>query len=146
LQFKPYHLSYTSPFTAIENKRRSVYNKEKEKYTRVYPKVSGLSHNEIYAYNNKHSLRTNTKAYGGKTHYTASQNSDTTAPSGRELHHLQFSLQAASPETFGYILIYYILSFIKGNHNRECSMADKWGGVWRGGGGRLRGPNFQSAV
>jgi hypothetical protein len=27
------------------------------------------------------------------------QNSDTTAPSGRELYHLQFLLQAASPET-----------------------------------------------
>jgi len=26
------------------------------------------------------------------------------APSGRELYHLQFSLQAASPETFGYPL------------------------------------------
>jgi len=25
--------------------------------------------------------------------------------SGRELYHLQFSLQAASPETFGYTLI-----------------------------------------
>jgi hypothetical protein len=36
--------------------------------TRVYPKVSGLSHNEIYAYNNKHSLRWNMKVYGGKTH------------------------------------------------------------------------------
>jgi hypothetical protein len=35
--------------------------------TRVYPKVSGLSHNEIYAYN-KHSLRSNTKDYGGETH------------------------------------------------------------------------------
>jgi hypothetical protein len=33
-----------------------------------YPKVSGLSHNEIYAYNNKHSLRCNTKGYGGKLH------------------------------------------------------------------------------
>jgi len=40
-----------------------------------------------------------------KTHYTGSQNSDTTVPSGRELYHLQFSLQAASPETFGYILV-----------------------------------------
>jgi hypothetical protein len=28
---------------------------------KVYPKVSGLNHNEIYAYNNKHSLRNNTK-------------------------------------------------------------------------------------
>jgi hypothetical protein len=33
----------------------------------VYPKVSGLSNNEIYAYNNKHSMRSNTKGYGGKT-------------------------------------------------------------------------------
>jgi hypothetical protein len=38
--------------------------------------------NEIYSYNDKHSLRHNTKAYGGKTHYTDSPNSDTTAPSG----------------------------------------------------------------
>jgi hypothetical protein len=37
-------------------------------HTRVCPKVSGLSHNEIYAYNNKHSLRSNTKCYGGKAH------------------------------------------------------------------------------
>jgi hypothetical protein len=44
-------------------------------------------------------LRSNTKGYDGKTHYTDSQNSDTTAPSGRELYHLQFSLQAASPGT-----------------------------------------------
>jgi hypothetical protein len=42
--------------------------------------------------NNKHSLRSNTKSCGGKTNWTDSQNSDTTAPSGRELHHLQFSL------------------------------------------------------
>jgi hypothetical protein len=61
--------------------------------------------NEIYAYNNKHSLRSNTKGYGGKTHYTNSQNSDTTAPSGRKLYHLQFSLQATSPEAFGYTFV-----------------------------------------
>jgi hypothetical protein len=71
----------------------------------VYPKVSGLSHNEINNYNKKQSLRSNTKGYGGKTHSTASQNSDITAPSGRELYHLKFSLQAASPETFGYNLV-----------------------------------------
>jgi hypothetical protein len=29
-------------------------------------------------------------------------------PSGRELYHLQFSLQAASPETFGYILVHVL--------------------------------------
>jgi hypothetical protein len=34
-----------------------------------------------------------------------SQNSDTTAPNGRELYHLQFSFQVASPETFGYTLL-----------------------------------------
>jgi hypothetical protein len=51
-------------------------------------------------------LRSNTKGYGGKTHYTDSQNSDTTASSGRELYHLQFSIQAASPETSGYKLVY----------------------------------------
>jgi uncharacterized protein YhjY with autotransporter beta-barrel domain len=47
--------------------------------------------------NNKHSLRSKTKGYGDKTHETDSQNSDTTAPSGWELYHLQFSLQAACP-------------------------------------------------
>jgi hypothetical protein len=36
--------------------------------TRVYPKVSGLSHKEIYAYNNKPSLRSSTKDYGGVTY------------------------------------------------------------------------------
>jgi hypothetical protein len=51
-------------------------------------------------------LRSNTKGYGGKTHYTDSLNSDTTASSGRDLYHLQFSLQAACPETFGYNVVY----------------------------------------
>jgi hypothetical protein len=54
---------------------------------------------------NKHSLRSNTKSNGGKTHYTDPQNSDTTVPSGRELYHLQFPLQAVSPETFSYTLV-----------------------------------------
>jgi hypothetical protein len=60
-----------------------------------------------YTDKNKHSLRSNTKVYGGKTHYSDSKNSDITATSGRELYHLQFSLQAASPETFGYNLLYH---------------------------------------
>jgi hypothetical protein len=71
--------------------------------TWVYP---DWIHNEIYAHNNKHTLRSNTKGYGGKTHETDSQNSDITAPSARDLYHLQFSLQAASPETFGYTLVW----------------------------------------
>jgi hypothetical protein len=50
-------------------------------------------------------MRSNTKDYGGKTYYTDSQNSDETAPSGRELYHFQFSLQADSPETFGFTFI-----------------------------------------
>jgi hypothetical protein len=52
--------------------------------------------------NNKHSLRSNTKGYSGKTRKTDSQNSDTITPSSRELYHLHFSLQEASPESFGY--------------------------------------------
>jgi hypothetical protein len=63
--------------------------------------------NVIYAYNT-HSLRSNTKGYGGKTHYTDSQNSDITAASGRQLYHLQFSLQAVSPGTFEYTLVFKI--------------------------------------
>jgi hypothetical protein len=59
--------------------------------------------------NNKHSLRSNMKGYGGKTHYTDSQNNDTTALGGRELYHLRFSLQAASPETFGYTLVSFFV-------------------------------------
>jgi len=31
--------------------------------------------------------------------------SHTTAPSGKQLYHLQLLLQAASPGTFGYILV-----------------------------------------
>jgi hypothetical protein len=62
--------------------------------------------NEICAYKNKNSLRSNAKGYGSKTHLTDSQNSDTTAPNGREPYHSQFSLQATSPETFGYTLLY----------------------------------------
>jgi hypothetical protein len=49
--------------------------------------------NEIYAYNNKQSMRSNTKGYGGKTHQTDPQNSDTTALNVRELYHLQLSLR-----------------------------------------------------
>jgi len=44
--------------------------------------------------NNKHSLRSKTKDYGDKTTYTDSQNSDITAPCGRELYYLRFSRQA----------------------------------------------------
>jgi len=53
-------------------------------------------------------MRNNPKGYGSKTHYTDSQNSDPTASSGRELYHQQFSLQAASTETFGYTLLYHL--------------------------------------
>jgi hypothetical protein len=55
---------------------------------------------------NKHSLSSNTKVYGGKTHYTDSQNSDAIAPSGRDLYRLQFYLRVASPETFGYTIVH----------------------------------------
>jgi hypothetical protein len=48
--------------------------------------------NEMYAYNNKHLLISNTSGYCDKTHYSVSQNSDATAPSGRELY--QFAVLA----------------------------------------------------
>jgi hypothetical protein len=42
------------------------------------------------------------------------ENSNTAAPSGRELYHLQFSSQAASPETFGYTLLcLYACTYIR---------------------------------
>jgi len=50
-------------------------------------------------------LGSNTKGYGVKTHYIDSQNTDITPSSGRELYYLYFSLQEASPETFGYTLV-----------------------------------------
>jgi len=40
-----------------------------------------------------------------KTLETDSQNSNTTAPSSKELYHLQFLLQAAILETFGHTLV-----------------------------------------
>jgi hypothetical protein len=64
-------------------------------------------------------LRSNTKGYGGKTHYTESQNRGTIAPSGRELSHVQFSLQEASPETFGYTLVSVELGFSSEGKNTE---------------------------
>jgi hypothetical protein len=59
-------------------------------YTRVYLKVSGLRHNEINN-NKQYMFRSNMKGYGGKSHWTDSQNSDKTAPRGRQLYHLQLS-------------------------------------------------------
>jgi hypothetical protein len=73
--------------------------------------------NEICAYLWYCSLRSNIRGYGGKTHSTDSQNSDTIAPSGRELYHLQFSLQAASSEIFGYTVVreFYVVGHLCGN-------------------------------
>jgi hypothetical protein len=71
--------------------------------TRVCPKVCGLSHTELN--NNKHSLRSNTKGLQRQYLLADSQNGDKTAASGRELYHLQFSLHAASPETFGCTIV-----------------------------------------
>jgi hypothetical protein len=68
--------------------------------------------NEIYTYNGKLSLRSNTKGYGSKIHQTDSQNSYTTAPNDRELYHMQFLLQAANPKTSGYTLIFFIIRIL----------------------------------
>jgi hypothetical protein len=53
---------------------------------------------------NKYSLRSNKKGYGGKTHKTDSQNSDTTAPSGRAVPFVVLAPRG-QPETFGYTLM-----------------------------------------
>jgi hypothetical protein len=87
------------PPSALQN--HHTHNNFIQGCIQIFPEVD----NEINK--NKHSLRSNTKGYGGKTYKTDSQNSDTTALSDRELYHLQFSLQAASPETFGYTLVSY---------------------------------------
>jgi hypothetical protein len=70
--------------------------------------------------NNKQLFRSSTKGYGSKTHYTDSQNNDTTAPTGRELYHFQFSLQAASLETFGYIRIQWPSCFVPILQTIDC--------------------------
>jgi hypothetical protein len=48
--------------TTPHHKKSACYDKTEN------PKVSTLGQNKIYAYNNKHSLRSNIKGYGGKTH------------------------------------------------------------------------------
>jgi hypothetical protein len=70
---------------------------------RIYPKVSGLSHNKITTINTR---QEETQRFMAEKLTRLTHKTDTTAPSGIELYHLQFSLQAASPETFGYTLIY----------------------------------------
>jgi len=64
---------------------------------------------EICTYLCYYSWRSNTKGYVNKTNCTDSQNSDTAEPSGRQLYHLHFSLQVASPETLGYTFLYHSL-------------------------------------
>jgi len=71
-------------------------------HMRVYPKVSGLSHNKIKTF--IHCEATQRVMVAKLTRLT--QNSNTTAPSGRELYQLQFSLQVTSLETSGYTLVY----------------------------------------
>jgi len=53
---------------------------------------------------------------------TRSQNSNTTAPSGRELYHLQFALQVVSLGTFGYTLVHF-----QQNRSRVPSYIKKYG-------------------
>jgi hypothetical protein len=78
---------------------------------------------ETYSYNSKHSLRSNTNGYGGKTQHT---NSDTTAPSGREMYHLH----AASPETFGYTLVYSRQTVILYSQDAAVGLEFCFGNAW----------------
>jgi hypothetical protein len=67
-------------------------------------KFSGLSHNEMYA-NNKTHIEKQHIGLWRQNSLDWLTKSDTTASNGREMYHFQFSLQAASPETFGYTLV-----------------------------------------
>jgi hypothetical protein len=62
----PYSIILKSNFQHVQIRHRINYHGRT--FIRVYPKVSGLSHKEINKNNYKHSLRKNTKGYGGKTH------------------------------------------------------------------------------
>jgi hypothetical protein len=70
--------------------------------TRVYPKVSRLSHNKIYTACCSPLKRVIAAKLTRLAHKIVIY---TTAPNGRELYHLQFLLQVASPEILGYTLI-----------------------------------------
>jgi hypothetical protein len=70
-------------------------------------------------------LRSNTKGYDGKTHWTDSQNNDKAVPSGRELYQLQFSFQAASPETFGYTLVFWSENLKGRDHSEDLGVDGK---------------------
>jgi hypothetical protein len=50
----------------------SILQSSKNKIWGCIQKFPDRVDNEIYAYNNKHSFRSNTKGYGGKTHWTDS--------------------------------------------------------------------------
>jgi hypothetical protein len=79
-------------------KKTKALNQDIQGYIQKFP---DWVNNEINN-NNKHSLRSKYKGLWRQNSLDW-QNSDTTASSGRE--QLQFSLQAASPETFGYIVV-----------------------------------------
>jgi hypothetical protein len=58
------------PSETLVSYRNITRRHNPEVHTRVYRKVSGPNHNKINNNNNnKHSLRSNIKGYGGKTHY-----------------------------------------------------------------------------
>jgi hypothetical protein len=90
----------------------------------MYQGVSESFRTESTNNYSKHSFRSYTKGYSGKTHYTDLQNSNTTAHSGRVLYHLQFSLQGTSPETFGntfvcmYVLCVFVCVYVCGGGRR----------------------------
>jgi hypothetical protein len=71
-------------------------------YTKVYPEVSGLSHNENMPTTINTRWEASQRVMASKLTRLTHKIAITIAPSGRELYHSQFSLQAASPETFGY--------------------------------------------
>jgi hypothetical protein len=92
----PYEWNNSDPEFRFHTKFWSVWSNIR----RCIQKFPDWVDKDIYAY------IVNTRCYPLHRDMTAKLsrlNSDTTAPSGRQLYHLQFSLQVASPEIFGYI-------------------------------------------
>jgi len=67
-------------------------------------------------------LRSDTTGCGSKNDSNDSQNSDTTAPCGRKLCYLQFSVQAAILETFVFTVAFvYFFTLIVSESNTKAT-------------------------
>jgi hypothetical protein len=87
-----------------ESRKKSL-NSELPRVALCIQKFLDWVDNEIYAYNNKHSLRRTQNVMAAKLTRLTLKIAIKLPIGSRYLYYLQFSLQAASPETFGYTLV-----------------------------------------